>query len=90
MSTSDCRPTDNLGELFRTARQYGRVRIFTLEDGAYHCCIQFNSIKHTALEAKSDFKQPTPEDALRAAIIAAESIVDSVSSIKREQQKRLA
>jgi len=69
----------DLGTLFRTAREYGRVSIYTQSDGTYHCCIEFASIAHTKLEARSDFKQPSPEAAVQMAIDSAEAIVRSVS-----------
>lgn len=71
----------NLSELWQIAQQYGRVRLFTNDDGTYHACIVFSTIEHTVLEAKSDFKQMTPEDAITMAIKSAESIVENVSKI---------
>lgn len=78
--------SDNLGELFREARQYGRVRLSTQETGCYYACIEFDTIKHTTLEAKSSFKEKTPDAALKAAIKAAQTIVDSISNIAKERK----
>ena len=73
----------NLGELFLIARDYGRVRIHTMDDGGYYACIEFNTIDHTSLEAKSSFHEKTPEDAVRAAIVSARKIVDSILEMTR-------
>jgi hypothetical protein len=83
---------DSLNELWAIARQYGRVRLSTMRDGNYHACIEFETIAHTTLEASSGFKQETPQNALRAAIKAAEEIVASVSEInvKLPERKLLA
>lgn len=80
--------TDNLSDLFRTARQYGLVRIHTLDDGKYYCCIVFNTMKHTQLEAKSDFNQLTPEDAVKMAIKTAQSIIDSINKMSETLPQR--
>lgn len=69
---------DELGKLFRKAREFGRVRIYTTSNGLYHCTIEFNSIAHTSLEAKSGFDCVTPEIAVVDAIQTAESIVSSI------------
>lgn len=65
--------------LWDKARQYGFVRLSTLEDGTYFCSIKFNTISHVTLEAKSDFNHITPEDALTTAINRAIEIVNSIS-----------
>jgi len=77
-----------LGDLFMEARQYGLVRLSTMDDGTYHCSIKFNTIQHTALEARSTFKEATPEAAIKAAIIAAQSIVDSIQSMAAKMPER--
>ena len=76
----------NLGQLFTMARWYGRVRIMTMESGTYHATIEFNSVAHTKLEASSDFKATTPEDALRQAITAAQAIVDSITGMAKRPE----
>lgn len=73
----------DLGELFRTAREYGRVRIMTMDDGAYHACIVFDSIEHTKLEANSGFRHSSPEEAMQHAIVAARKIVDSIQKLAK-------
>lgn len=80
--------SEHLGELFTIARQYGQVRIHTMENGKYHACIVFNTIKHTELQARSDFDQKTPEDAVRQAINAAQTIIDSVEQMSQSLPKR--
>ena len=82
--------SDDLSSLWRIARQYGRVRLFTNADGTYHACIVFSSLEHTALEALSDFKQMSPEAALTMAIRSAQAIVDSVSKIAAPERKLLS
>jgi uncharacterized protein YqfB (UPF0267 family) len=74
----------NLGELFRDARQYGRVRVSTMNDGDYYCSIEFNTIDHVQLEAKSSFDNKTPEDAVIGAIESAEKILDGVRKMAAE------
>ena len=70
----------NLSELFREARQYGCVYIFTCDsDGTYSCDITFHTIANTKLKAKSGYGHKTPEEAVRAAILVAEKIVDSMA-----------
>lgn len=73
--------SDQLGELFRIARQYGLVYIYTTDKGLYNASITFNTTAHTKLEAKSDFKRESPEDALVQAIEAAQQIVDSIGKM---------
>jgi len=72
----------NLSELFYLARNYGRVTIFTSRDGTYSCNIDFNTIEHTELSAKSGHNHKEVESAVTAAIKSAEAIVASVSTIK--------
>ena len=67
-----------LGELFASARQYGRVNIYTATDGDYSCTIKFSTSGNIELDAKSGFDNKTVEDAVRKAIKAAEEVVDSI------------
>jgi hypothetical protein len=78
---------ETLDELWAIARQYGRVALFTNCDGTYHAKIEFNTIEHTSLEAKSDFKQGTPNAALRMAIGTARSIVQGVKELAVKLEK---
>ncbi len=80
--------TYNLSELWKIGRQYGLVRLCTMDTGLYYACIEFATIDHTKLEASSDFKQLTPEAALTMAIKSAEAIVNSVSSLATGQSER--
>lgn len=75
---------EHLGELFRRARGYGAVNIFTGSRGGYHCAINFNTIEHTKLEAMSRHDHDTPEEAVRVAIASAEKIVASVSHMAKK------
>lgn len=86
------RPDTSMSELWEAARQYGRVTLFTNDDGTYHAIIKFNTIAHTQLEAKSDYKRPTPESALQMAIESAQAIVESVAAVAAglPERKRIA
>lgn len=73
---------NTMRELFDEARIYGQVDIFTQSDGSYAVNITFHTIKHTELKARSGSGFKDVEEALRAAITSAKTIVDSVSDIK--------
>ena len=79
----DNKTANDLSKLFLEARCYGKVNIFTMSDG-YHCKIEFNTIEHTTLEAKSRFNHETPEEAVIFAIKTAKEIVTSISNMKKE------
>ena len=81
--------TYNLGQLWTMARQYGKVTLFTNDDGTYHARIAFLTLEHTSLEAKSDFKRPTPEAALEMAIYSAEKIVAGIKTLPASEMKLL-
>jgi len=80
---------EELSELFRLARRYGLVYIYTSKDGTYSCTIKFNTIDHTELDAKSGFNHNTPEAAVEAAIKTAQKIVESISNMKLPERKWL-
>lgn len=70
---------NNLSELFRKCREYGRVDLFTSESGFYSCTISFNTISHVELSAKSGYNtHKTPEAACEAALAKAIEIVSSL------------
>lgn len=71
----------NMGDLFRIARQYGKVNLFTHDDGTYNVNIKFSTIELTSLEARSGFNHMTPEAALEKAIRSAEEIVSSLGKM---------
>lgn len=64
-----------LSELFREARKYGTVNIFTSDDGTYSCTIKFNTVKHISLEAKSGWGYKEVEIAITKAIENAKVVV---------------
>ena len=66
-----------LDELWPIARQYGKVFLFTQDDGTYSCDINFITIKNTNLSAKSGYGIKTPQEAVLLATKQAELIVDS-------------
>jgi len=66
---------DTLGDLWEEARDYGRVSMFTFDDGGYHASIKFHSIQHTELKAESGNGHETPHEALAKAIGVAKEIV---------------
>lgn len=68
----------SLDDLFKTARDYGRVNIFTQEDGTYSAYIKFNTSKNVELEARSGFGHSSPQGALLQAIEAAEKIKEGM------------
>lgn len=71
-------------ELFDEARCYGRVNLFTSDDGTYSVDIRFNTKGHVELKARSGYDHTSPEQALKAAIKEAKSIVDqSEDLVKR-------
>lgn len=74
---------DELGSLFRQALNYGEVSIFTHKDDTYSCSIDFRTIANTSLKASSGYKSKTPEDAVKAAIANAKTILDSFAKIKK-------
>lgn len=71
----------SLDELWEIARQYGQVSIHTMSDGDYYASIEFHSMEHTILKAKSGSYCKTPNSALKEAIEAAEKIVESVKQL---------
>ena len=81
----------NLSDLWKVARQYGQVNLFTQTNGLYNATIVFDTIDHTSLEARSDYTQETPEAALSMAIGSAKAIVDSLrktlGDVKKEVTK---
>lgn len=79
----------DLGELFYKAREYGRVNIFTSDNGTYSCNIDFNTIDHVKLEAKSGYRHLTIEDAVSSAIHKAEEIIQSLNKEVPRMQKLL-
>lgn len=68
-----------MDELWDTARQYGLVRLSTLSDGNYYCCITFSTITNVELVAKSDAQCKTPQTALIDATNKAIEIVNSMA-----------
>lgn len=66
-------------QLWDRARLYGLVRLHTLDNGCYHCCITFNTIQHVKLEALSRYNCETPELALQEAISKAVEIINSIT-----------
>ena len=74
-------------ELFREAEKYGRVSIHSVGSyeapNNYSCRIEFSTIKHVELEAKSGYGLSV-ENALKNAIKNAVIIVETVSGIKCE------
>lgn len=71
----------NMKDLWELARQYGLVTLYSQDDGTYHCVITFHTIKHVELKARSTFKEPTVEDAIKAAISKAEEIMASMQAM---------
>ena len=67
--------------LWDKARLYGKVSLYTHDDGTVSCTITFNSIKHTELKANSGYGLKCPEKALEAAIKTADEIVQSTTSM---------
>lgn len=78
---------DEMGTLWRKAREFGKVSLFTFDDGTYHCTVIFSTIAGVVLEAKSGTGNKEPEDALKKAIAKCHEILDSmaqqVTSLKR-------
>ncbi len=70
----------NLEELIETAMMYGRVRIHQHKDSRWSCVIEFNTVDHIALEAKSGFDCLTAKEAVAAAIRAASKVVNSMKA----------
>lgn len=66
-------------ELWDKARQYGKVMLFTADDGTYSCIIIFSTIPGVNLEAKSGFRHVEPEKAIEAAIARCEEIVNGMA-----------
>lgn len=63
-----------LDELWAEASQYGQVNIYTHDSGHVTCTIEFATIAHCTLEAKSGYTHRRPHDALMAAIENAKKI----------------
>ena len=79
----------SMDELWKIARQYGLVNLFTSSNGAYSCAIKFHTIEHTELEAKSGYGNQTPHEALLKAINSAQNIVSSISNLQQKEFVRL-
>lgn len=76
-------------ELWDKAREYGRVQLFTMDDGTHSCRIEFHTLNNIVLEAKSGFNNKTPEEALEKAIINAKLIVGELVA-EADKLKRLS
>ena len=74
---------NDLSELWREARQFGRVNIFTADNGTYSCVIRFNTIKHAELQAKSGYNHSEPELAVAAALDKAKEIVGEMTEMTK-------
>jgi len=70
----------NMAELFYKAREFGKVSIYTFDDGCYSCTITFNTVKHIELKAASGSNCKTVESALQLAIKKAIEIVKGMSN----------
>jgi len=77
--------SNDLNVLFERARQYGRVYLYTADDGTYSVSITFTTIKNTSLKAESGFRHVTPQEAFTAAIAAAENIVATFAATERKR-----
>lgn len=77
-------------KLFDEARQYGRVNVYTMETGGYHCSIKFNTISHCSLEACSSYGHTDPEAAIKEALAKAKEIVASVSKMGTPECKSIS
>ena len=73
----------NLEELWGIASLYGRVQIYTFDDGAFSCHIKFNTINHVELKA-TGYSKNTVMEAVRMAIENSQLIV---SSLEQEAAK---
>lgn len=67
-----------LEQLWTMARVYGKVTLATMDSGLYWCYIEFNTIDHVKLQAKSPSDCHTPHEALTEAIETAKLILDSL------------
>lgn len=76
-------------ELWDLARQYGKVRVTTCDDGKYYACIEFNTILHTEMKVASTFNKPDIRTALIAAVNKAEEVVESISKTMPTERKLL-
>lgn len=76
---------DKMGKLWRDARQFGSVNLFT-HDNQYSCSIKFHTVIGVELEAKSGFGHKEPEDALKAALASCDKIVDGLSQQSEQLQ----
>jgi len=74
----------NMRQLWDEASQYGRVTIRTQNNGLFSCTIDFNTIEHVELTARSSFKAITPEEALKEAIEKAEVILASLEKTAKD------
>lgn len=77
-------------ELWYKARQYGLVRLSTLKDGDYYCCIEFATVGGIKLEAASDFKCKTPAEALEKAIAKAEEVINGFKVLGASHEGKLS
>lgn len=77
--------TKNLGELFREARKYGRVRISTYRDGKYSCSIEFED-DCCSIDAKSTLDEHTPESAVKKAL----NVMKCIMTVKQLEASQLS
>lgn len=73
-----------LGELFRTARQYGKVTLNTMDKGTYWCYIKFSCVPGVELKAEGDSQSKTPEEAVISAIKSAQKIVSDMGDLQSQ------
>lgn len=71
--------------VFNAARLYGKVNLFTSDNGTYSAGIKFATLAHITLEAHSGYNHICPVKCLRAAIENAELICQSVEQIKERK-----
>jgi len=67
----------NLKQLFEEALNYGRIGLYNFDAGEFHFSIKFECSPGTTLEAKSQFKCPSIEEAIIQAIDNARKITES-------------
>jgi len=86
----------DLKKLFEVTEKYGRVYVFSSDrvspPACYSCSIEFNTVDHVKLEAKSSHGLPLEcalKQAIEKAVLVVESVQGSISSQDIEETKIL-
>lgn len=71
-----------LEQMFEAAQEYGLVHLHNSKDRTYSCNIEFYTIPNSTLSAHSGYYHKTPKEAVKAAVVKAMEIVNSIKAMR--------